>query len=98
YLDGKSTLTLQEAVSHRDCAFGKWYYSEGLERYSGLSEMREIETPHEKLHALVKDAIALRESGDKAGAEALYDQVSSISGRIVERLNTIEDRVQAGRA
>jgi methyl-accepting chemotaxis protein len=95
YLDGKSSLTLQEAVSHRDCAFGKWYYSEGLQRYAHIPEMQEIETPHEELHALVKQAIELKEAGDVEAAEALYDRVSSISARIVDRLNTIEDRIQA---
>lgn len=94
YLDGKATLTLKEAVSHRDCAFGKWYYSEGLDRYSAIPEMKQIEKPHEELHALVKRAIELKEQGDFAGAESLYDQVSSISARIVERLNTIEDRIE----
>ncbi len=95
YLDGKSSLTLQEAVSHRDCAFGKWYYSEGLQRYARIPEMQEIEAPHEELHALVKQAIELKEAGDVEAAEALYDRVSSISARIVDRLNTIEDRIQA---
>ncbi|NOZ38589.1 MAG: hypothetical protein GXP11_11155 [Gammaproteobacteria bacterium] len=34
FLDGKASLSMEEAVSHHDCKFGKWYFSEGLEKYS----------------------------------------------------------------
>lgn len=96
FLDGQASLKREEAVSHHDCAFGKWYYAEGLEKYADIEEMRAIEKPHEELHALVREAIDLVAKGERGGAEAIYDQVSLISAQIVARLNTIEDRVQAG--
>ena len=95
YLDGKASLSLQEAVSHRDCAFGKWYYDEGRTRYASIPEMAEIEQPHQELHELVRQAVEYREAGDYAAAERLYDRVSILSASIVDRLNTIEDRIQA---
>ncbi|WP_432698506.1 methyl-accepting chemotaxis protein [Marinobacterium sp. YM272] len=95
YLDGQATLKRDEAVSHHDCAFGKWFYSTGMEKYGRIEEMKAIEKPHEELHALVRKAIELVEQGNKAAAEGVYDQVSQISSEIIDRLNTIEDRVQA---
>jgi len=98
YLDGKSSLTHSEAVSHRDCVFGKWFYSEGLRSYSGINEMRQIERPHEELHQLVKAVIDCRDTGDMESAEQHYERVAELSGEIVELLNTIEDKIASQQA
>ncbi|WP_151704346.1 methyl-accepting chemotaxis protein [Nitrincola alkalilacustris] len=95
YLDGKGTLTLQEAVSHHDCAFGKWYYSDGLKKYGHIPEMKEIEKPHERLHSSVKDAINFKQQREFDAAEACYDQVATISSEIIDLLNSIEDQIVA---
>jgi len=95
YLDGKGTLTLQEAVSHHDCAFGKWYYSDGLKKYGHIPEMKEIEKPHERLHSSVKDAINFKQQREFEAAEACYDQVATISSEIIDLLNSIEDQIVA---
>lgn len=91
FLDGKSSLSVKEAVSHRDCAFGKWYYASGLEKYGHLNDLKAIEKPHEELHAMVRDAIAFKDKGDLDAAERCYDRVSEISAQIVELLNRLED-------
>ncbi len=94
FLDGKSSLTEKEAVSHMDCAFGKWYYSEGKEKYGSLREFTSIESPHEKLHAQVKEAIRYRQAKEFDRAENCYDQVAAISAEIVQKLTALEDKVQ----
>lgn len=95
FLDGQSTLSEKEAVSHFDCAFGKWYYAEGKQNYGRLSEFSSIETPHEQLHALVKEAIKHKAAREQDKAEACYDRVSVISTDIVAKLTALEDRVQS---
>lgn len=93
FLDGKSSLSLKEAVSHHDCAFGKWFYSSGLEKYGHMNDLKLIEKPHEELHAMVREAIKFKDNHDFEGAERCYDRVSEISAHIVELLNKLEDSV-----
>ncbi|MBV0932887.1 methyl-accepting chemotaxis protein [Marinobacterium weihaiense] len=95
FLDGQSTLTEKEAVSHFDCAFGKWYYSEGKQKYGQMAEFRSIEAPHEQLHSVVKEAIGFKSSGQMQDAERCYDQVSMLSDEIISKLTALEDKVQA---
>lgn len=90
YLDNKGTLTREEAVSHKDCALGKWYYGEGLQKYGHLAEMREVEEPHAELHKKIRQIIELRESKQHAEAEKVYLQVEPLSTRIVQYLDRIE--------
>ena len=93
FLDGKGGLTVDEAVSHRDCAFGRWYHSEGLNQYGHMQEMQAIADPHEKLHQCVKKAIELRQDKEFEQAERCYDEVSKLSATILELLNQLEDCV-----
>jgi len=90
FLDGKEALSLQEAVSHKHCILGKWYYGEGLQKFGHIPEMQELEGPHAELHALIKDVIQLREDGMVPEAEAAYQKVVPLSEQIVGLLDTIE--------
>jgi methyl-accepting chemotaxis protein len=90
FLDGEATLTMDQAVSHHHCDFGKWYYSEGLKRFSDSQALLEVEKPHEQLHKLIKEIIQAKNSGNLTGAEDLYKQVEPISERIVGLLEQVE--------
>ncbi len=90
FLDGKATLTEAEAVSHQHCAFGKWYYGEGMQRFGHIQELREVEAPHAELHQTIKEIVKLMNAGDRRGAERLYDKVAGISQRIVALLERAE--------
>jgi len=96
FLDGGSSLTHKEAVSHHDCVLGRWYYGEGLEKYGDIPEMRQIEGPHTELHHLIKQVIELKQAGNMEQAEAEFAKVESLSQRIVSLLERIEQRVAGG--
>ncbi len=90
FLDGQESITEAEAVSHRHCKFGKWYYSEGLQQYGHLPAMREVEKPHEELHELIRVILDLKKNGRVQEAEEAYRQVAEISSRIVALLDEAE--------
>ncbi len=92
YLDNKGSLTRAEATSHKDCALGKWYYSEGLEQYGHLSEMKNLEAPHAEMHSKIRQIIELRESNKLAEAEQLYQQIEPLSEKVVHLLGQIEQK------
>jgi methyl-accepting chemotaxis protein len=90
FLDGRESLTLNEAVSHKHCVLGKWYYSEGLEHYGSIQAMRDLEQPHEELHKLIRSIIEQKEQGQMQQAEQLYQKVGPLSERILQLLDTVE--------
>ena len=93
FLDGHSSLSESQAVSHTACAFGKWYYGEGLERYGELTEMRQMEQPHAELHAIIKKIVQMKNDGDMSGAEREYTKVGPLSEKIVGLIDTIESKI-----
>ena len=92
FLDGESNLTLDQAVSHHHCDFGKWYYSDGQRKFGHLQAIKDVENPHAELHSLIQDIIKLKESGDASAAERAYRQVDLISGEIVGLLDQAEQQ------
>ncbi|RMG38654.1 MAG: PAS domain-containing protein [Gammaproteobacteria bacterium] len=93
FLDGRKALTHAEAVSHRDCVLGKWLYSQGMAQYGHIDEMQTMEKRHERLHAVIREIIDLKEAGRKDQAEQRYQEIESLSGEIVALLQTVEARV-----
>jgi methyl-accepting chemotaxis protein len=90
FLDGRAGLTEAEAVSHQQCAFGKWYYGEGMKNYGHIQELRDVEEPHAELHRTIRDIVKAKNGGDVATAEGLYASVDSLSRRIVALLDAAE--------
>lgn len=93
FLDGRGGLSKEQAVSHHHCVLGKWYYAEGLEQFGHLSEMKELEQPHEALHNLIKRIIELKESGHNEDAEAAFTEIEPLSMQIVALLEKIDQHV-----
>ncbi len=97
FLDGRASLSRQEAVSHHDCVLGKWYYAEGLERYGEIPEMKALEAPHAELHRTVGQIIALKESGRAEEAEAAFGRIATLSTEIIALLDRVEASIGARR-
>jgi methyl-accepting chemotaxis protein len=93
FLDGAKALTHEEAVSHRDCALGKWLYSDGLERYGHIEDMQAMAREHETLHSTIREIIDLKEQGRHPLAEERYRDIEQLSQKIVALLKSVERQV-----
>ena len=92
-LDGKTTMTADQAGSHKLCALGKWIYSAGLTDYGDIAEMCALEKAHQGFHGLVRDIVALKLDGAQAQAEQQFRNVGPTSEKIVELLTNVERKV-----
>ncbi len=61
-------MTPEDVVSHKDCAFGKWYFSEG-KKFKDNPLYAEIGIHHEAVHAQAKTVIHNHNAGNAGGAE-----------------------------
>jgi hypothetical protein len=95
YLDGRSALSREQAVSDKDCAFGKWYFGPGLERFSNISEMAQVREPHAEIHELIRNIIDLKERGDIEQAEQEYAKLEPLSEMIVGLIEKIRQQVSS---
>ena len=96
FLDGDESLSRNEAVSHRDCLLGQWYYAEGMKNYGHIAEMQAIEQPHSELHRLIHEIIESKEKGRMDEAEALLAKIAPLSQQIIVLLDSVEREIGAG--
>jgi len=95
FLDGKASITQSQAVDHKQCDLGKWYYSEGKTMYGHIEEIQQFETVHEKLHALVKEIIRLKKFNETDSAKEKYKELVKASGEIFDLLEKAEKAILA---
>ena len=70
-------------TDHTECSLGKWLYSDDVqERRSDDAAFDDAITPiydpHERLHETATEVRSVRNSGDLAGAEELYNDETSV--------------------
>jgi methyl-accepting chemotaxis protein len=94
FLDGKESMTEEQAVSHKDCDLGKWMYSDGMAAYGTMQEMQELEKVHTDLHTIVKKVIQLKNSGDNPAAEQELSKLEPVSQKIFSLLVAIEQKIE----
>ena len=90
FLDGAGSLTQNQAISHRDSDFGKWYYSDGKKKYGHMESVQKIESLHEKLHHLVKEILDLKAKVEIQKAEEKYKKLIATSDKIILLLDESE--------
>lgn len=79
-------------IDHHSCAFGKFYYSRGLEMHGGLGEFKAIEPIHQRVHALAAEICSAVKSGDRAKAKKKLYEIFATAEELLGKLNAIISR------
>jgi methyl-accepting chemotaxis protein len=93
FLEGKNSMSEEEATSHKACDVGKWLYSAGMKKYGDMPEMQELEKIHVELHSTVKRIIMLKRSRKILDQEEEFDKLDKILRKIMLLLVDIEEKL-----
>lgn len=81
-------------IKHTDCKFGQWYYGEGARQLGHLDIFRDVEAPHEMLHAVYGQIHELVvQQGDNHTARHKLDELIAISRTLLEQIDILEQEV-----
>nr|CRH04695.1 putative Methyl-accepting chemotaxis protein [Candidatus Magnetococcus massalia] len=87
---GREALSPGEVASGKQCAFGKWYYSEGIERFGTLPLFQEMGEVHLMVHELAREVVSLiHEHQDIEGAIKKMDQFNDVRRKLFEYLDKV---------
>ena len=89
-ISGAAAVNASQLPDHHSCRFGKWYYREGTDICGDMPTFRQIETPHELIHQLAKDAVSAAAAGDKGKAELAFRQLQGTSGQMIGLLDKLK--------
>ncbi|MFA6147588.1 MAG: cache domain-containing protein [bacterium] len=88
-ISGAEKIAVESLPDHHGCRFGKWYDGEGKDVCGSMAGYRKIDPPHQKIHALARQAATLGNAGDKEKAKGIQKEMETISRQIVALLEEI---------
>ena len=91
-LEGKISMTVEQAGSPKECALGKWIYGGGLKEYKAIAEMYTLEQTHRQFHHAVCAVVAAKAKGDEDQAKLNLGNVTELSKGVIELLTAVEAR------
>lgn len=88
-LNGKGDF---QGTDHAECQLGKWLYGEGVAEIEALSNSKAKEVfdslfePHQKFHAISRQALEKKQAGDEAGVKAALTEMHLLSTILTNKL------------
>lgn len=82
----RNSLDPASMATHHSCRFGKWYDTDGKMACGSLPSFKAIDAPHERIHALAKEAVANANSGNEIKAQQLFDEIEKLSHIVTKNL------------
>lgn len=96
FLDGKESISHEEAVSQKSCMLGKWLCAHKPSVCETIPEIRELKDVHIRLHTIVKQVIEIKLAGNIPAAEKKLAELKPVSAKIINLLVAIEKKVKEG--
>jgi methyl-accepting chemotaxis protein len=98
--ESNEKLTSSEMGDHHQCSFGKWYDSEGMDKFNHLPILEKVGAHHQAFHALIAEIVQAWNSGRQAEALDRFRKVAPQTDELfvlldklaLESLNATVDR------
>ncbi len=89
FLDGKETMTADQAINHHECDLGQWLDSVKDNSPTEFIKMQSLYNLHTKMHGLIKEVIESKNTNDLKAAENKLIDVNGLSDSIVTILDDL---------
>lgn len=89
-LAGKVNLDASKVYDHTICRLGKWYFSEGQQKYSGNTVFEQINVVHEQFHKTCAKIINLYQSNKTTEANELFPLIKDLSEKTLNLLDELK--------
>lgn len=87
---GFEEVALDEVTSEHNCRLGKWYYSDLPERITRLSQFKQLEKPHSRVHNLAVLAVQSYHQENYDEAQRALEELETNSREVVQLLEELE--------
>jgi EAL domain-containing protein (putative c-di-GMP-specific phosphodiesterase class I) len=84
---------LPDNNSHQ-CRFGRWYHGSGASQYGHLPEFATLNEPHERIHVLASELLALADSNQRPQAVARLPELYAVRDAVCLGLERLVARVR----
>ncbi|WP_206811187.1 methyl-accepting chemotaxis protein [Paradesulfitobacterium ferrireducens] len=89
---GFEHLKSSEVGNHHECRLGHWVDSQDAAKCRSLPAFNQLETPHQQVHELAREAAVVYEQGNIAKAEQILERMVQASGEVVNILGELQQQ------
>jgi diguanylate cyclase (GGDEF)-like protein/PAS domain S-box-containing protein len=89
----KLDLIEAEVTDHHQCRLGKWYYSDGTQRYGNLNEFKVLEDIHKDVHRVGTEILFLMNSNQYESARQKCSELLQLKSMILKQLDVLSAAV-----
>ncbi|MEG3639910.1 methyl-accepting chemotaxis protein [Magnetococcus sp. PR-3] len=82
-------MSMDKLSNHEKCDLGRWYYSEGIQRYGNISLFQQMGAVHQKVHQVGRETWALAENGDEEAAIHSMERLRGIKDELFELMDRL---------
>ncbi|MBF0428848.1 MAG: CZB domain-containing protein [Magnetococcales bacterium] len=86
---GGVQMNEQEVSSHFECAFGKWFHSEGKTLFGDTTVFKELGVVHEEIHRVGQEAHVLARQTQMEAAFEKYALLNEVRSRLFVKLDEL---------
>ncbi len=90
---GNIDLKAADVENHAICRLGKWYFSEGKEKYGHMPEFEKLGVAHEKFHKLCAATITAYYNHKTAEVDQNLPEIQRISDEVIGYLDAIKKKI-----
>ena len=90
---GNVTLNAADVENHAICRLGKWYFSEGEEKYGRMPEFEELGSVHEQFHKTCAATIRAYQAGHMNEVEKNLAEIDRLSASVLGYLDKIKAKI-----
>ncbi len=95
---GDTFIAADTLPDHHGCRFGVWYDGDGDRFCGGLGSFKAIVVPHERIHALARDAVSAANAGDRTKSNRLMQEIEQSSVLIMAQLEKTKQEYLGGKS
>ncbi|WP_085442122.1 methyl-accepting chemotaxis protein [Magnetofaba australis] len=92
---GRTALKPEEVASGRECAFGKWYYSDGEQCFGAMPIYQKVGEVHLQVHELARETVSLVSSKQVDQALENMDRFNTVKDELFDLLDNLYDEACA---
>jgi len=91
---GFEQVKSSEVGNHHECRLGHWVESHESEKCRSLPAFRQLESSHQQVHELAREAAVAYEQGNVVKAEQILERMGQASGEVVVILEELQRKCQ----
>ncbi len=87
--DAVESSSIIPAINHKQCFFGRWFYSHGMKKYQEVPEFMALEPVHHQIHNQARLLLSLKKEGRVSEMQREIENLLKLKEQLLSSVDTL---------